>query len=95
MRLRPSSYDATLPDNQGYKIIDINSASETELAALPGMTQEKAVYAYVMQRNGGFSSLHDFVKRVGFNPVDAMQLPARVCCLPQKPSRGEGRVLDL
>ena len=95
MSLKPSSYDPTMPDNQGFKIIDINSATEAELSALPGMTPEKAVYAYVMQRNGGFSSLHDFIKRVGFTPVDAMQLPARVCCLAQKSSRGEGRLLDL
>ena len=75
-------------------LIDINCATEKELATLPGLTAETAKTAYFVQQNGGFDSLSDFTKRLNIStPIN--ELSVRAYCAPLLRGHSVGRMLDI
>jgi len=80
--------------------IDLNTASEQELAALPGVGIALAKRAIEMRAQiGGFSSVQDFIFRLGLMPHFALQIECLAIVAPIKaqtlPPKNKGRVVDI
>ena len=98
--LRPRSEQVPTPARRPQpaspqgSLIDINCATERELATLPGVTPEMAKTASFMQQNGGFASLGDFIKRLNITASSA-ELSAHACCSSLTRAHSTGRTLDI
>ncbi|RXZ84842.1 helix-hairpin-helix domain-containing protein [Paenibacillaceae bacterium] len=79
------------------QMLDLNFASETEIAALSGIgivLAKKAVQ--VRQANGGFRSVDEFARELGLKPhiVERIRPLVTVGTVNTPPQNGKGRVVD-
>ena len=81
--------------------INLNAATEQELANLPGISIALAKRAVELrEQNGSFSSVHDFNQRVGLKPHHAVQIENLAFAESILPTvtpveNKKGRVLDI
>lgn len=99
--IEPSAYHAppaeTAPSAPVVRPVDVNTATEAELAALPGMDRlsGQAVLAHRSQV-GPFRSIDEFAVIAGIQPHVFASVRSQLTCSSAAPDRGNpGRVLDL
>lgn len=80
-------------------LIDINNASEEEIASLPGVGIILAKKAVNMRKsNNGFNSFEEFSMGLGLKPHIAKRLESQVICTPvkkQEDNEFSGRIVDI
>ena len=69
-------------DNQ---LVDLNTATEEELVALPGIgeSRAKSIIAY-REKNGGFSKIEDIMKIEGIKEGMCAKMKAKICVRGEK-----------
>ena len=82
-------------------LLDLNSATEQQLAGLPGVSVAMAKKAIMIRaHSGGFASADEFSRQLGLMPHFAIQIESLACASPPDrqpvPSRRDaGRVIDI
>ena len=91
----------TVDTNTAISRADINTATAEELSDLPGMNEILAKRAIgLREAQGSFSSVEDFIERLGLQPHIIEQLLPAVTVIPAAtpsmptPSQAAGRVID-
>lgn len=94
---QPGPTPQPTPANAPGAQIDVNTCSEEELAALPGVNAVLAKKAVVRRsETGGFADLDEFLQFLAVKPHFAVQIRERaVCSAPDRAQREQGRMLDL
>jgi len=79
--------------------IDLNSATEQQLASLPGVSVAMAKRAADMRQVSEFLSVQDFIQRLGLMPHFAVQIEKVACAEPMSDRNSQekvpGRVIDI
>lgn len=92
-RSRSRAGDDALPDAP----VDVNTATQKELQALPGMTRQRAKgIMRERDRLGGFRSVDQFATVAGLQPHELVRLTPVLECSPRpRPQRTFGRRVEL
>ena len=77
------------------ELLDLNSASESELKKLPGVSVAMAKRAIVIQQEGGFSSVTEFIESLGIGAAFHRQIKTRTTVKQIEIKRHTGRILDI
>ena len=97
-KINPQWHKPVTKKNSSYtediKKIDINRATESELICLPGISLEVARQALLIQDQGGFDSLNDFIDWANVYEY-AKEVSALACCYPIKKGRSRARMVDM
>ena len=77
------------------RAIDVNKASAADLAALPGIGEDRAAAAISTRNAHPFASTQDFADRIGLQPHEFQQVRTLITYTPITRKGRPGRKLDL
>ncbi|GAA0460112.1 hypothetical protein Ade02nite_14300 [Paractinoplanes deccanensis] len=100
--LPPQVQPLVPPQQQFYAApLDVNTATEQQLATLPGFGPDRAAHVVAVRRTrGGFADVNDFAAAAGLAPHEFVAVRDRLTWTPPRPpTAGEqnpyGRIVDV